>query len=101
MQLIKFEADVSQILDQKARRFHNVDVHNEDVLLGYRLDLGADGIEERSGMPELHLLCELAREVRFEVKHAVVLAIARYDVRDGELRLLRVHVPQKSEEFFE
>ena len=52
-------------------------------------------------MPELHLLGELARKVRLEVKHAIVLAIARYDVRDGELRLLRVHVPQKSEELFE
>ena len=52
-------------------------------------------------MPKLHLLRKLAREVRLEVEHAIVLAIARYDVRDGELRLLRVHVPQKSEELFE
>ena len=52
-------------------------------------------------MSELHLLCELASEVGFEVKHAIVLVITRHDLRNGELILHWVHVPQKSEELFE
>ena len=52
-------------------------------------------------MSQLHLFCELSDKIGFKVKHAIVLIITLDDLRYRKFGLLRIHMPEKSEEFFE
>jgi hypothetical protein len=52
-------ADKLKHFNQKARSFDNVQVKDQNVLLGLLLDSHVDSIDERANMMKFHLLHEL------------------------------------------
>jgi len=52
-------------------------------------------------MPQLHLFQELSHKIGFEVKHSIVFVVTRNDCKDSLLELVRSHIAENPEEFFE